>query len=72
VIEMVAGLLIGFGVGYGLDRMLGTLPWFLVLLTFAGFAAGVKTMLRSAREIENKRAMQAADLPRMPDDKEDD
>jgi ATP synthase protein I len=52
VIELVAGLGIGFGIGYGLDRLLGTLPIFLVLFIFLGLAAGVKTMLRSAREVQ--------------------
>jgi len=58
VIELVAGLLIGFGIGYGLDTLFGTMPIFLVLFVLAGFAAGVKTMLRSAKEMQNK-AMQA-------------
>ncbi|MEM6940712.1 MAG: AtpZ/AtpI family protein [Pseudomonadota bacterium] len=55
VIELVAGLGIGFGIGYGLDLLLGTLPVFLVLMTFLGLAAGVKTMLRSAQEVQDKR-----------------
>jgi len=61
VIEMVAGLLIGFGMGYGLDALFGTLPIFLVIFVLLGFAAGVKTMLRSAREIQEKQAASAAD-----------
>lgn len=52
VIELVAGLLIGFGMGYGLDSLFGTMPIFLVLFTLLGLAAGVKTMLRSAAEIQ--------------------
>jgi len=60
VIELVAGLAIGFGIGYGLDTLLGTMPVFLVLFIFLGLAAGVKTMLRSAREIERKRLAQDA------------
>lgn len=55
VIELVAGLGIGFGIGYGLDRVFGTLPLFLVLFIGLGFAAGIKTMLRSAREVEIRR-----------------
>ncbi len=51
VIELVAGLAIGFGIGYGLDVLFGTLPWLLVLFTLAGFAAGVKTMMRTAQEV---------------------
>ncbi|MEI2806482.1 AtpZ/AtpI family protein [Albidovulum sp.] len=54
VIELVAGLGIGFGIGYGLDVLLGTLPLFLVLFTLLGFVAGVKTMLRTAREIQDE------------------
>ncbi|SEQ13117.1 AtpZ/AtpI family protein [Thalassovita taeanensis] len=54
VIELVAGLGIGFGIGYGLDRLLGTIPIFLVLFTMLGLAAGVKTMLRTAQEIQQK------------------
>lgn len=54
VIELVAGLAIGFGIGYGLDTLFGTLPIFLVLFIFLGLAAGVKTMLRSAQEVQRK------------------
>ncbi len=50
VIELVSGLAIGAAFGYGLDVLFGTLPLFLVLLTLLGFAAGVQTMLRTARE----------------------
>jgi ATP synthase protein I len=52
VIELVAGLGIGFGIGYGLDALLGTRPWLMVLFVFLGLAAGVKTMMRSAEEIQ--------------------
>lgn len=61
VIELVAGLGLGFGIGYGLDWAFGTLPVFMVLFTFMGLAAGVKTMLRSAQEIQKtQEAAQAA------------
>ena len=61
VIELVAGLLIGFGIGYGLDLLLGTLPVFMMLFTLLGLAAGIKTMMRSAREIQLNEAGAAAD-----------
>lgn len=54
VIELVAGLGIGFGIGYGLDTLFGTMPVFLVLFIFLGFAAGVLTMVRSAKEVQRK------------------
>ncbi|MCF8485685.1 MAG: AtpZ/AtpI family protein [Rhodobacteraceae bacterium] len=60
VIELVAGLGIGFGIGYGLDTLLGTIPLFLVLFIGFGFAAGVKTMMRSANEVQERRMAQEA------------
>ena len=58
VTELVAGLLIGFCIGYGLDSLFGTLPIFLVLFVLLGFAAGVKTMLRSAQDIQRAQSGQ--------------
>ena len=58
VTELVAGLLIGFCIGYGLDRLFGTLPVFLVLFVLLGFAAGVKTMLRSAQDLQQAQSGQ--------------
>ena len=54
VTELVAGLLIGFGIGYGLDVLLGTLPIFLILFTLLGFIAGVRVMIRTAQEIQDR------------------
>jgi ATP synthase protein I len=54
VIELVAGIVIGFGMGYGLDTLFETKPVFIVLFTLLGFVAGVKTMLRSARELQDR------------------
>nr|WP_134724753.1 AtpZ/AtpI family protein [Paracoccus luteus] len=51
VVELVAGLAIGFGAGMGLDWLLGTAPVMLIIFVFLGFAAGVKTMLRTAAEM---------------------
>ncbi|MGY6703504.1 AtpZ/AtpI family protein [Roseinatronobacter sp.] len=52
VIELVSGLGIGAAIGYGLDVLLNTGPFLLVLFTMLGFAAGIKTMLRSARMLQ--------------------
>jgi len=67
VVELVAGLGIGFGIGYGLDLFLGTLPIFMVLFVFLGLAAGVKTMMRSAQEMQDKRVAAQADKDDTPD-----
>lgn len=66
VIELVAGLGIGFGIGYGLDSLFGTLPFLLVLFTLLGLAAGIQTMMRSAREVQAKQ--EAALAGENPDD----
>ena len=72
VIELVAGLLIGFGIGIGLDALLGTRPIFLVLMTMLGFAAGVKTMMGSARELQDRATPEGGHPPAVPDDDEED
>lgn len=60
VIELVAGIVIGFGIGYGLDYLFGTLPILLVLFTLFGFAAGVQTMMRTARAAQEKAGSEGA------------
>jgi ATP synthase protein I len=64
VIELVAGLGIGFGMGYGLDYLFGTIPIFLVVFTLLGLAAGIKTMMRSANEIQLKNAAETLEAER--------
>lgn len=61
VLELVSGLVIGFGIGYGLDVVFGTMPVFMVLFVMLGLAAGVKTMLRSAQEIQEKKLAEEAE-----------
>jgi ATP synthase protein I len=61
VIELVTGMLLGTGIGYGLDVLFGTLPIFLIIFSLLGFAAGVKTMLGSARQLAKTAADKAAD-----------
>lgn len=60
VVELVSGLLIGFGMGLGLDKLFGTTPLFLILFVGFGFAAGMKTLMRTAREVEKSSAGQPA------------
>ena len=49
IIELCTGMFLGMAIGYGLDVLLGTLPIFLIIFSGIGFAAGVKTMLGTAR-----------------------
>jgi ATP synthase protein I len=52
VTELVAGIGIGFGIGLGLDALFDTRPIFLVGMTLLGFAAGVRVMMGTAREMQ--------------------
>jgi ATP synthase protein I len=60
VIELVTGMLLGVGIGYGLDVLFGTLPVLLIIFSLLGFAAGVKTMLGSAKQMARTAADEAA------------
>lgn len=60
VIELATGIMLGTAIGYGIDALLGTLPIFLIIFSLLGFAAGVKTMLGTARELGQKQAAAAA------------
>jgi ATP synthase protein I len=51
LIELMTGMFLGVGLGYGLDVLFGTLPIFLVIFSLFGFAAGIRTMLGSARQL---------------------
>lgn len=51
VTELVAGLGIGFGIGFGLDQLFGTTPFLMVVFVLLGLVAGIKTMMRTAKEI---------------------
>ena len=46
--ELVAGVLVGGGLGLLIDRWLGIAPWGLVVLTLLGFVAGVVNVMRAA------------------------
>jgi len=72
VTELVVGMLLGAGIGYGLDRVLNTLPWMLIIFTSLGFAAGVRTMMRTAEEIQQHNTKLSANATAGPDEMYDD
>ncbi|MCL4117396.1 UNVERIFIED_CONTAM: hypothetical protein GTU68_058707 [Idotea baltica] len=69
VTELVTGLLLGFGIGYGLDVLFGTLPVLMIIFTMLGFIAGVRTMMRTAQEIQDKKMQ--SDAPVAPAGKDE-
>ena len=46
--EFVAGIIAGGGLGWVLDRWLGTSPWGLIVFLMLGFAAGTFNVVRAA------------------------
>jgi ATP synthase protein I len=46
--ELVAGVLVGAGLGWLIDRLLGISPWGFIVFLLLGFAAGVLNVMRSA------------------------
>jgi ATP synthase protein I len=46
--ELVAGVLVGAGLGWGFDRLLSTSPWGLIVFLLLGFVAGVMNVMRTA------------------------
>jgi ATP synthase protein I len=45
--EFVAGVLVGAGIGWLIDKGLDTTPWFFITFLMLGFAAGVLNVLRA-------------------------
>ena len=48
ITELMVGLGLGAALGWGVDRLAGTAPLFMILLLFLGMAAGVWNVMRLA------------------------
>jgi ATP synthase protein I len=46
--ELVAGVAVGAGIGWGFDRLLSTSPFGFIVFMLLGFVAGVVNVVRSA------------------------
>lgn len=51
--ELIAALIVGIGIGWGLDRLLGTAPWLLVVFMFLGATGGALNAYRAARGMDD-------------------
>ncbi len=52
--ELVGGVVVGAGIGWGLDHWLGTTPWGLIVFVLLGFAAGVLNLMRTAGVVRQR------------------
>lgn len=46
--ELIAGVLVGAAIGWGIDRLFSTSPWGLIVFFLLGFVAGVMNVMRTA------------------------
>ena len=51
VTELLAGVIVGGGIGWALDRVFGTSPLLLIVMFLLGVAAGMRNVIRTAREM---------------------
>tara|TARA_B100001123_G_scaffold434251_1_gene560462 strand:- start:1059 stop:1346 length:288 start_codon:yes stop_codon:yes gene_type:complete len=50
--EMVAAVLVGTIIGFILDNWFDSKPWLTILFFFAGAAAGIQNVFRSAKQMQ--------------------
>jgi ATP synthase protein I len=55
-IELVVGLCVGLGIGWLIDRSLGTKPWFMLAMMLLGLTAGVMNVVRLAKQMDRRNA----------------
>ena len=72
VAELVVGVVVGGGMGWALDKALGTRPWLLVLFLILGFAAGMSNVVRTARRMQAASEPMQRSAPAVPDDDDED
>lgn len=54
VSELIAGVVCGFGIGYGIDRWLGTRPAFIAVFLIFGCMAGTLNVVRFLHQYEER------------------
>lgn len=59
-VELVVAVMVGAGIGYALDRWLGTAPWLMMLFLLLGGAAGVMNAYRAAKGMDSSVGLGAA------------
>ena len=68
--EFVAAIIVGAGLGYGIDVLFGTRPFAMIILLLLGFAAGVLNVVRAAAAMNAATAVPPG-TPALPDDDDD-
>jgi len=61
VTELMAAVIVGGAIGWGLDRVLGSGPFLFIVMFMVGVAAGIFTVVRSAQQMNRDQAAKDAD-----------
>ena len=72
VAELIVGVAVGGGIGWFLDRQLGTAPWLLIVFLMLGFAAGLSNVIRTARRMQAGAEPLQRAARAVPEDDDDD
>ena len=51
----VLAVVMGAALGYGIDRWLGTSPWFFLLGFFVGVVAGIRSVFRTVAAVSRRK-----------------
>ena len=54
VADLLAGVIVGGGIGWALDSLFGTSPVLLIVMFLLGVAAGMRNLMRTAREMNQR------------------
>ena len=56
VTELLAAVIVGGGIGWALDRIFATSPVLLIVMFLLGIAAGMRNVMRTAREMNESQS----------------
>jgi F0F1-type ATP synthase assembly protein I len=62
-LQMAFSVLVGFGIGYLIDRVLHTRPWFMVVFAILGMGAASFSVYRAVRDFRETSARPPKDRP---------
>lgn len=70
--EMIGGVFVGLGMGWGFDLLVGSMPWGIIVGTLLGFGVSIWLAVHSAKKL-SARALKEFGPPRdLPDDADED
>ncbi|QTN19070.1 AtpZ/AtpI family protein [Brevundimonas sp. AJA228-03] len=72
--EMIGGVLVGLGLGWGFDAFVGSRPWGTIVGTLLGFGVSIWLAVHSAKKLSARALSEFGpprDLPDEPDEGDD-